>query len=83
VPATAYPYAWGPSDGGARDLVGVRFQIDASGAKASDFLGKPLDVKVDLGAALAPVSASSGRGRLFVARACDADSPLRSAEPWS
>jgi hypothetical protein len=48
VPATAYPYAWGPSDGGACDLVGVRFQVDASGAKASDFLGKPLDVKVDL-----------------------------------
>lgn len=48
VPATAYPYAWGPSEAGACDLVGVRFQVDASGAKASDFLGKPLDVKVEL-----------------------------------
>lgn len=48
VPATAYPYAWGPSEGGTCELVGVRFQLDASGAKASDFLGKPLDVKVDL-----------------------------------
>jgi|GEM_PF-934394 len=48
VPATAYPYAWGPSEAGACDLVGVRFQLDASGAKATDFLGKPLDVKVDL-----------------------------------
>ena len=47
VPATAYPYAWGPSDSGACDLVGC-FQLDASGAKASDFLGKPLDVKLDL-----------------------------------
>jgi len=48
VPATAYPYAWGPSGGGACDLVGVRFQVDASGAPVSDFLGKPLDVKVEL-----------------------------------
>jgi hypothetical protein len=48
VPATAYPYAWGPSEAGACDLVGVRFQVDASGAKASEFLGKPLDVKVEL-----------------------------------
>jgi hypothetical protein len=48
VPATSFPYAWGPSEGGACDLVGLRFQVDNGGAKASDFLGKPLDVKVDL-----------------------------------
>lgn len=48
VPATAYPYSWGPSDGGACDLVGLRFQLDTGGAKASDFLGKPLDVKIEL-----------------------------------
>ena len=48
VPATAFPYAWGPSDGGACDLVGLRFQLDTGGAKAADFLGKPLDVTVQL-----------------------------------
>lgn len=48
VPATAYPYAWGPSEGGSCDLVGLRFQLDAAGARAADFLGKPLDVTVQL-----------------------------------
>jgi hypothetical protein len=48
VPATAYPYTWGPSEAGACDLVGVRFQLDVGGAPASEFLGKPLDVKVEL-----------------------------------
>jgi hypothetical protein len=47
VPATAYPYAWGPSGGGACDLVGLRFQLDVSDAKAADFLGQPLDLKVE------------------------------------
>lgn len=47
VPATAFPYAWGPSEGGACDLVGLRFQLDASGTQASEFLGKPLDLKVE------------------------------------
>lgn len=48
VPATAYAYAWGPSDGGACNLVGLRFQLDISGAKAADFTGKPLDLTVEL-----------------------------------
>jgi hypothetical protein len=48
VPPTAFPYTWGPSDGGACDLVGLRFQLDVGGAAASAFLGKPLDVKVEL-----------------------------------
>ena len=47
VPATAYPYAWGPSGGGTCDLVGLRFQLDVSDAKAADFLGHPLDLKVE------------------------------------
>jgi hypothetical protein len=47
APATAYPFAWGPSDGGACDLLGLRFQLDTGGAKASDFVGKPLDIKVE------------------------------------
>lgn len=47
VPATAFPFAWGPSEAGACDLVGLRFQLDTGGAKASDFLGKPLDLKVE------------------------------------
>ena len=47
APATAYPYAWGASGNGACDLIGLRFQLDAAGAKAADFLGKPLDVKVE------------------------------------
>jgi hypothetical protein len=46
VPATAYPYAWGASESGACDLVGLRFQLDISGATATDFLGKPLDITV-------------------------------------
>lgn len=48
VPATAYPYAWGASEGGACDLVGIRFQLDTGAALAADFVGKPLDVKVEL-----------------------------------
>jgi hypothetical protein len=48
VPATAFPYAWGPSQGGACDLVGLRFQLDSGGATAADFVGKPLDVTVHL-----------------------------------
>lgn len=47
VPATAFPFAWASSDAGACDLVGLRFQLDTGGAKASDFLGKPLDLKVE------------------------------------
>lgn len=48
VPATAFPYAYGASAGGACELPGIRFQLDTGGAKAADFLGKPLDVKLDL-----------------------------------
>lgn len=48
VPASAYPYAWGPSDGGACDLLGLRYQLDSNGTPAADFLGKPLDVKIEL-----------------------------------
>lgn len=47
APATAYPYAWGASGSGACDLVGLRFQLDGAGAKPADFLGKPLDIKVE------------------------------------
>ncbi|MBX3186995.1 MAG: hypothetical protein KF819_08270 [Labilithrix sp.] len=46
IPATAFPYAYGPSEGGACDLVGLRFQLDL-GFRASELLGKPLDIKVD------------------------------------
>jgi hypothetical protein len=48
VPATAYPYAWAPGVDGSCDLVGIRFQVDASGAKAADFAGKPLDIVIEL-----------------------------------
>ena len=45
--ATAYPYAWSAGAGGTCDLVGLRFQLDAGGEKIADFLGKPLDLKVE------------------------------------
>jgi hypothetical protein len=46
VPATAFPYTFGPSEGGACDLIGLRFQLDL-GVGVSALLGKPLDIKVD------------------------------------
>jgi hypothetical protein len=45
--ATAYPYTWAAGEAGACDLIGLRFQLDSGGAQASDFLGKPLDIKVE------------------------------------
>jgi hypothetical protein len=47
VPATAVPYAYGPAADGTCELAGIRFQVDGSGAKAADFLGKPLDIKLE------------------------------------
>lgn len=46
VPATAYPYAYASTAPGSCSIAGLRFQVDLSGAKASDFLGKPLDITV-------------------------------------
>ena len=47
VPATGYPFAYGSSEPGSCSIAGLRFQLDLAGAKASDFLGKPLDITVD------------------------------------
>ena len=47
VPATAYPYAYSLIDGGGCELPGMRFQLDIAGVKASDLLGKPLDITVE------------------------------------
>jgi len=47
VPATGYPFAYGSTEPGACSIAGLRFQVDLAGAKASDFLGKPLDISVE------------------------------------
>lgn len=47
VPATGYPFAYGSTEPGSCSIAGLRFQVDLAGAKASDFLGKPLDITVD------------------------------------
>jgi hypothetical protein len=46
VPATAVPYAYAPAGEGC-ELVGLRFQLDSGAATVSDFLGKPLDLRVE------------------------------------
>jgi hypothetical protein len=47
IPPTAYAYAWSPADGGACELVGLRFQLDVGGVRIEDVLGKPLDIRID------------------------------------
>jgi hypothetical protein len=47
VPSTGYPYAWSLGAGGMCELSGVRFQLDIGVVRIADFLGKPLDVKID------------------------------------
>jgi len=47
VPATGFPYAYAAADGGACEIAGLRFQVDVSGAQASAFLGKPLDLSIE------------------------------------
>lgn len=47
VPATGFPYAYAGADGGACEIAGLRFQVDASGAQAAAFLGKPLDLTIE------------------------------------
>lgn len=54
VPATAYPYSFTPTATGRCSVAGVRFQLDTGATPYTDFLGKPLDIKVD---------ASDGAGR--------------------
>lgn len=47
VPATGFPYAYASKTAGSCEIAGLRFQVDISGAKAADFLGKPLDIAVE------------------------------------
>jgi hypothetical protein len=47
VPPTAYTMAFDPDPAAGCGLVGLRFQLDGAQPLAG-FLGKPLDVKVDV-----------------------------------
>ena len=50
--ATVAPFSvvftYQPDEGGFCKLYGLRFQLDANGADLNQFLGKPLDVKVEV-----------------------------------
>jgi hypothetical protein len=73
MPSTAYPYAYSAIDGGACELPGLRYQLDIAGVKASDLLGKPLDITVE---------ASDKLGRkATVTRHVNVASTIKNAQP--
>lgn len=48
VPPTAFPFSYGARSDGTCELPGIRFQVDLGGAKVTDFLGKPLDITLEV-----------------------------------
>lgn len=48
APATAFVFTFDPDEGGYCKLYGLRYQLDADGTDYHLFLGKPLDVTVEV-----------------------------------
>ena len=54
-------FTFHPAEGGYCKLYGLRFQLDANGVEFTQFLGKPLDVKVEIKDVLGEVGVATAR----------------------
>jgi len=48
VPETSFVFTFDPDEGGYCKLFGLRYQLDNGGAPVEQFLGKPLDVTLEV-----------------------------------